>query len=111
MESGWNENEGEWKKEDAGLAQRASELKQFLYSLPVQHVVLVSHASFLEHLTEQDGWVNTEFRSFEFTSAGPTCIQETEESNERRRTKPAGGFKQEFGELNSNPQGLCLSPV
>ena len=59
---------------------------------------------FLESFTGQDGWYNTEFRSYHITTEG---LDETAVSQKTRRNDgPQGGFREDLGAPHENPFGL-----
>lgn len=69
---------------------------------------VVNISQFLEFLSGEGGWHNTEFRSFEFPD-GPNSMTETKASRELRREKPTGGYRVELGEEHENPQAVGSS--
>ncbi|MCJ1446563.1 MAG: hypothetical protein MMC23_007068 [Stictis urceolatum] len=95
VHEGWNSKTGKWAPDSQAIVARAKEVRQWLKARPEKEVVLVTHGGFVHFLTEDwddynklagTGWLNTEFRSYEFVSeAGDNAsIVETKESRKAR---------------------------
>ncbi|KAJ5760397.1 hypothetical protein N7520_007553 [Penicillium odoratum] len=76
LEDGWNSKKGIYAPTSAAVRKRAAELRTWLWRLPHEHVVLVTHGAFLHYLTEDwtfydrqrgTGYRNCEYRRFTFT--------------------------------------------
>ncbi|KAJ6120421.1 phosphoglycerate mutase-like protein [Penicillium sp. IBT 18751x] len=108
LEENWTEKTGRLGITRERIFERAQYVRQWLMARPEKEIVVVSHGGFLHFLTEDweegckgegTGWVNTEFRTYEFESManghGQKChegpseisLRETAESR-RRRGKP-----------------------
>ncbi|KAF8453311.1 histidine phosphatase superfamily [Terfezia claveryi] len=92
---------GIYRAEKEALVERAKQARKWLWEREEEHVVAVLHGGFLHYMTEDwsghnpkigTGWYNTEYRTYEFLSAGNEAhpmysIQEIEWSNKRREAE------------------------
>ncbi|KAJ5916742.1 hypothetical protein N7504_000757 [Penicillium tannophilum] len=79
LEDGWNSKFGQkgiYAPTSEAVRRRAAELRTWLWKLPHEHVVLVTHGAFLHYLTEDwslydrqrgTAYRNCEYRRFTFT--------------------------------------------
>ncbi|KAF2638393.1 phosphoglycerate mutase-like protein [Massarina eburnea CBS 473.64] len=76
VEEGWNSKSGYWAASKSRVAERAADLRSWLFQRPEAHILLVTHGAFLHYLTEDwtgddpirgTAYLNCEVRSFGFT--------------------------------------------
>ncbi|KAE8149532.1 histidine phosphatase superfamily [Aspergillus avenaceus] len=74
---GWNVKTGRYLPTHDAIRNRAREARRWLKARPEKEIVVVTHGGFLHYFTEDwedssqyqgTGWVNTEYRTYEFTS-------------------------------------------
>lgn len=105
VHEGWNSKTGKWSPASSAIEARAKEARIWLRELAEEahkkgevngngdvEIVVVTHGGYLHYFTEDwvgmgefvgTGWMNTEFRSYEFEGAGDG-LRETETSRRRR---------------------------
>lgn len=102
VEEGWNSKTGRWGPTNDAIAARARDARLILREIAQENdedkeIIVVTHGAFLHFFTENwddfetsrgTGWLNTEFRSYEFVDASgkdkDASVIETEESKSRR---------------------------
>ncbi|KAF2239711.1 hypothetical protein EV356DRAFT_499921 [Viridothelium virens] len=92
----WNRKVGKWSPHAEAVAQRAREVREWVWDRGEEVVALVTHGGFLHYLTEDwsgankfqgTGWANTEFRTFTFASESPSPSYSIVESSASRRRR------------------------
>ncbi|PYH88127.1 hypothetical protein BO71DRAFT_414327 [Aspergillus ellipticus CBS 707.79] len=134
---GWNVKVGRYAPTHRAIKERARAARRWLKARPEKEIVLVSHGGFLHYFTEDweesslyqgTGWVNTEYRTYEFTEqvdledleglpldGDNASLLETTESRQRRGKSGAMAGREEQkrlyrqGTQGWDDQGLQLS--
>ncbi|KAL1966934.1 hypothetical protein VTN77DRAFT_3678 [Rasamsonia byssochlamydoides] len=110
VQDGWNSKTGKWAPTSVALKNRAREARRWLKARPEKEIVLVTHGGFLHYFAEDwedsslyqgTGWLNTEYRTYQFSDSIDTedlegnpvdgdnaTLIETAESRQRRRKSP-----------------------
>ncbi|KAK5943455.1 hypothetical protein PMZ80_004462 [Knufia obscura] len=104
MVEDWSSNQGKWTMDAPHIETNVVELRKFIKSLDFKHVALVAHGGFLHYFTEDwsdnpgeesgTGWVNTEFRTYEYVKGEGGHLKELAESRKRRAKGAAGGYEE-----------------
>ncbi|KAL4804471.1 histidine phosphatase superfamily [Aspergillus unguis] len=137
VKDGWNVKTGRYAPTNAAVGERARDARRWLKERPEKEIVMVSHGGVLHYFTEDwedssqfqgTGWVNTEYRTYEFADrvdlddlegekldSDNASLVETLESRERRGKKGPMADREQQKKLYKqgvdgwNAQGLQLS--
>ncbi|KAB8071169.1 histidine phosphatase superfamily [Aspergillus leporis] len=76
VHEGWNNKTGQYAPTHAAIKKRARDARRWLKARPEKEIIVVTHGGFLHYFTEDwedssqyqgTGWVNTEYRTYEFS--------------------------------------------
>ncbi|PLB41382.1 uncharacterized protein BDW47DRAFT_100038 [Aspergillus candidus] len=137
VEEGWNVKAGRYAPTSDAIQERARAARRWLKARPEKEIVIVTHGTFLHYFTEDwedcskgygTAWVNTEYRTYTFSSNEDTedlegraidgdnaTMVETSESRQRRgKEDPMPGREEQKklflqGKQRWDEQGLQLS--
>ncbi|RAK97678.1 uncharacterized protein BO80DRAFT_427952 [Aspergillus ibericus CBS 121593] len=137
VHEGWNNKQDKYAPTHKAIKERARAARRWLKARPEKEIVVVTHGGFLHYFTEDwedssqyqgTGWVNTEYRTYEFTKEVHTddlegyeldgdnaSLVETLESRQRRgKSGPTSDREQQktlykLGTQGWDDQGLQLS--